>query len=401
MINKIWKISLPLSIIGIIALIILFIITNNINFKLNGNNNIKIDLYTNYIDEGYDAFLFKKSIKNKVKVINQLDINKIGTYKIIYNLSYLGKNLSLERTIEVIDNEIPIIKLNGKDEIILYINEEYIEEGATAYDNYDKDITNNIIIESNLDTSTTGNYEITYKIKDSSGNENKLTRKIIVKEKAIIQPTQTETYDINDPIIKYIKENNYDISIGYYNLITGKEYYYQENKIYYGASLIKTLDAIYIYDNNLVNEEIKNHINKAISISDNESHYYLLNYIGKNNLKNYGVNLGASNTLSGTDSYGNTTVKDQIVYLKKLYELSKNNEELKSYFINDYGNYLKINNLKVMHKYGYWSQYYHDVGIVLDDNPYIIVVLTKHGSNSYNIINNLSQLIYNYHKNSN
>lgn len=71
----------------------------------------------------------------------------------------------------------------------------------------------------------------------------------------------------------------------------------------------------------------------------------------KNNLKNYGIKLGAYNTLNGNDSYGNTSVKDQVVYLKKLYEICENSDELKSYFINDYGNYLNYNNLTVMHKY--------------------------------------------------
>ena len=52
-----------------------------------------------------------------------------------------------------------------------------------------------------------------------------------------------------------------------------------------------------------------------------------------------------------------------------------------------------------MHKYGYYGQYYHDVGIVLDDEPYIVVILTNHGSdNKKEIINNLSNLMYKYYK---
>ena len=52
-----------------------------------------------------------------------------------------------------------------------------------------------------------------------------------------------------------------------------------------------------------------------------------------------------------------------------------------------------------MHKYGYYGQYYHDVGIVLDNEPYIIVILTNHGNdNKQEIINNLANLMYKYHK---
>ena len=64
------------------------------------------------------------------------------------------------------------------------------------------------------------------------------------------------------------------------------------------------------------------------------------------------------------------------------------------------GNYLVFDNIEVMHKYGYQGCYYHDVGIVLDEEPYIIVILTEHGKDSdtkrKEIINRISKIIYNY-----
>ena len=135
------------------------------------------------------------------------------------------------------------------------------------------------------------------------------------------------------------------------------------------------------------------------------NHHYLVKYIGKNNLKQYGIDLGASNTLNGTDDYGQTTVKDQIIYMKKLYEITKNNQnkELKSYFIESTWNLLKFNKSpQIMHKYGHYESVHHNVGIVLDDNPYIIVVLTKEGHGNYsNIIPTISKKIYEYHKSNN
>lgn len=48
-----------------------------------------------------------------------------------------------------------------------------------------------------------------------------------------------------------------------------------------------------------------------------------------------------------------------------------------------------------MHKYGKTNQYYHDVGIVLDDSPYIVVVLTTESYNDVQkIISDLSSKIY-------
>lgn len=182
--------------------------------------------------------------------------------------------------------------------------------------------------------------------------------------------------------------------------LNGNTFYYNKNKIYYGASLIKTLDALYLYEHNMVNDDIKAHIKKAISVSNNESHKYLVNYIGKDKLKDYGVSLGATNTLAGGDYYGNTTINDQIIYMKKLYEITKDykNNELKSFFINDYANYLKFNEIDVAHKYGYYNKYFHETGIFLDTEPYILIILTEEANNNYkNIINNISKLIYKFH----
>lgn len=391
------KFIISLMMVTIIFISVIFIFKMNVVFKLKGDNKLYLSLNETYIEYGYIASIFNYDISKKVKIFNNLNTSIVGNYNINYSLKFLWHKYLLRREINVVDNTPPSIELNGDDEIKIYVGDTFIDEGAVAIDNYDKDITDNIIIESNLDTTKEGEYSIVYSAKDSSGNENKVTRKVIVQNKNMVSNYGFE--DINNSIVKYVKEHNYDVSIGYYNLITNKKFLYRENKIYYGASLIKTLDAIYLYDNNLINDSTRSYVEKAISVSDNNAHQYLVNYIGRDNLKNYGINLGAKNTLAGDDNFGNTTVNDQIVYLKKLYNITKNNEELKSFFINDYGNYLKINNLSVMHKYGYYGQYYHDVGIVLDNEPYIIVILTNHGNdNKQEIINNLANLMYKYHK---
>ena len=392
MLGRIWRFTFGLTVGGIVSLIFVFICVNNISFSLNGEKDNTVLVYSEYKDEGIKAYLFNEDISNRVKITSNLDTNKIGTYYINFNLRFLNTYFKLKREIKVIDNIEPVITLNGESEINLYLGNEYMDKGAVAIDNYDGDITSNIIVNSNVDTNKVGNYEVKCTINDSSNNSSSVIRKVNVLPKKVINYTQ------DNKIVTYIKKNNLNISLGYYNLINGKSFYYKENKVYYGASLIKTLDAIYLYDKNLVNDNIKPYIEKTISVSENDSHKYLINFIGKENFRQYGLSLGATYTLVGGDNYGNTNVKDQIVYLKKLYSITKDNNELKSYFINDYYNYLKLDNIEIMHKYGWWNNYFHDVGIVLDDVPYIIVVLTEHGENSYNIINNISKLVYEYHK---
>lgn len=197
---------------------------------------------------------------------------------------------------------------------------------------------------------------------------------------------------------KHIEQKHYQVSIGYYNLKTKKSFYYRADKLYYGASLIKTLDAIYLYDKCLMTKDLEPYVQKAISKSDNASHHYLVNKIGKQNLKNYANSLGAKNVLELTDNYGNTTVYDQMIYLQKLYILAKTNKKLQSFFVNNYANYMKIDGVQNLHKYGYFRSYFHDVGIFLDQEPYLLIILTEHGYDDYkSIIRELSQLMHQYH----
>ena len=48
--------------------------------------------------------------------------------------------------------------------------EEYEDSGATASDNYDGDITNDIVTVNNVNRATFGTYTVTYNVSDSSGN---------------------------------------------------------------------------------------------------------------------------------------------------------------------------------------------------------------------------------------
>lgn len=400
--NKNYKQKIIILIISIIILILsnIFIIIKNIKLELIGKSEETIEVFNEYIDPGFTSTIFNKNINNLIKTSSNINTNIIGSYKTTYKLSIL--NIKKTRTINVVDTEKPTITLKGNSTINLYIGDTYTDEGVEITDNYDSDLSNNLNIENNLDTSKKGTYTITYTVRDSSNNTNSITRTINVLEKIIINQNTTNQCNLSNPIEKYICQNNYNISVGYYNLTNGKSYYYKPNKLYYGASLIKTLDALYLYDKNLINDNLKEYVKLAITISDNPSHHYLVNYIGKNNLRNYGKSIGAKYTLTqDNENFGFTNVNDQIAYMKRLHEITKDgqNEELKSFFLNTRKNCLLFENSpQIMHKYGHWEPVYHNSGIVLDKNPYIVVILTQEGYNNYQtIIKTLSKLVYEYH----
>ncbi|HOP65871.1 MAG TPA: serine hydrolase [Bacilli bacterium] len=231
----------------------------------------------------------------------------------------------------------------------------------------------------------------------------------------------------------YIKNNYPYTSIEYYDLETGLTYTYNENTVYYGASLIKTLDALYIYNKALEDESIldtkltytssyqrgsslemakysfgekvtvRNLVKYAITVSDNSAHQMLIDYIGFSKLKAYGNSLGNNYTLIGGDNYGNIDLSDAFNYMVNVNKYINNNgelgEELRNYFDNDYDNFLNLDGVNALHKYGYYAGYFHDIGIMEDDDPYIIVVLTNYGYDNFKtIVNNISKKVNALHE---
>ena len=72
----------------------------------------------------------------------------------------------------VTDTTAPVITLVGDAEITVEVGSTYTDLGATASDNYDGDITADIVTVNNVDTShVIGSYTVTYNVTDSSGND--------------------------------------------------------------------------------------------------------------------------------------------------------------------------------------------------------------------------------------
>jgi hypothetical protein len=74
----------------------------------------------------------------------------------------------------------PVIALMGEPNISITQGEEYVDEGATAEDDTDGDITSNIIVENAVDVSTVGTYTVSYSTTDLAGNRAEITRTVEV-----------------------------------------------------------------------------------------------------------------------------------------------------------------------------------------------------------------------------
>lgn len=223
---------------------------------------------------------------------------------------------------------------------------------------------------------------------------------------------------LKEDIDNYIVDNNFKTSVYYEDITTGFTYTYNASTVYYGCSLIKLVDALYLIEKatngeiDLDNEKIvytKNYkvdyssgmatrtigeevslrdlITYAISVSDNTAHLMLIDYIGFNNLKEYGESLGAKVILTGGDKYGNQTAEDTNIYLKEAYKIITENQEygefLKNIMDNDERNAFNTEDIKIYHKYGSYGSNFHDIGLSLEERPYAISIFTLHENSNY------------------
>ncbi len=174
LINQIKKISktkiifIFIMIICFLFLLVCLIMTPKL--KLKGSNEITLKYPDKYTEPGYTSKIIGGDITKDVVIVGKVNYSKPGTYTV----TYISKNFIFEtkvtRTVNVIDDESPIIKLKGNEEVLVCPNQKYKEEGFEITDNFDKNLKPEIIENEN---------EIIYVVKDSSGNKTKKIRKLV------------------------------------------------------------------------------------------------------------------------------------------------------------------------------------------------------------------------------
>lgn len=100
-------------------------------------------------------------------------------------ISKIKNNTREEKVVSFTDNTSTEIVLNGNQIITLYLNEKYEEPGYTAKTNDGKDITDKIKVNSNLDITTAGEYEIKYTLDNSQTTS--ATRTVNVKPIEVLE----------------------------------------------------------------------------------------------------------------------------------------------------------------------------------------------------------------------
>ena len=144
-----------------------------------GETTISIEVGDIYTDEGATAVdETDGDITSGIVVVNLVDGDIEGSYTVTYNVSDTAGNSAAEgtRTVNVTapqplaDTIVPVITLVGEATVTLEVGATYIDEGATATDDIDGDITATIVIDNLVDATTLGTYTVTYNVSDATGN---------------------------------------------------------------------------------------------------------------------------------------------------------------------------------------------------------------------------------------
>jgi energy-converting hydrogenase Eha subunit C len=140
-----------------------------------GSNPVNITVGNSYTDAGATAFDIEDgNITANIVRTGTVNTSVVGTSTITYNVSD-SKGLAaipVTRTVVVVEapvNNRPVITLIGSSTVSVIAGSLYIDQGATAFDIEDGNITANIVRSGTVNTSVVGTSTVTYNVSDSKG----------------------------------------------------------------------------------------------------------------------------------------------------------------------------------------------------------------------------------------
>jgi len=154
-----------------------------------GSSPVNLSVGDSYTDAGATANdNVDGDITANISTVNPVNTSAVGSYTVKYNVSDAAGNAAVEvtRTVIVSDTTAPVITLLGSNPVNLSFGDSYSDAGATANDNVDGNVTNNISTVNPVDTNAVGSYTVTYNVSDAAGNAaTEVTRTVIVSDNTV------------------------------------------------------------------------------------------------------------------------------------------------------------------------------------------------------------------------
>lgn len=146
----------------------------------------ELEIYTpTYTEAGYIATDdLDGDITQNVTVSTDYQSGKEGSFTFEYTVSdSSGNTSSAKRRVTVRDTSAPVITLKGGSVLYMYTGGTYAEQGFSAFDAFDGDVSANVTVNGTPDTNVAGAYRITYSASDTKGNTTSAQRTVYIIDK--------------------------------------------------------------------------------------------------------------------------------------------------------------------------------------------------------------------------
>ena len=175
---------------------------DHLALAINGPQFITLEYGSKYYESGANAIYTVEAegvapISVPVKISGEVDTSQLGDYLITYSVERGDKMRTASRRVRVVDTQAPVIILDIIPGSYTLPNHSYQEEGFTAIDNHDGDLTGQVVY-----TEVDG--QVIYTVSDSSGNTTTVTRTI-----HYFDPTPPELQLSGDRILVITTGNAY------------------------------------------------------------------------------------------------------------------------------------------------------------------------------------------------
>ncbi|OGI29826.1 MAG: hypothetical protein A2288_03645 [Candidatus Moranbacteria bacterium RIFOXYA12_FULL_44_15] len=131
-----------------------------------------VEVHTSFTDAGAtwtDAVDGSGTVASATSGTVNTDV--VGDYTLTYAYTDANSNTgSATRTVHVVDTTRPVITLLGVTPATVELGSTYTDAGATALDNYDGNLTTNIVAVNPVDANIVGVYTVTYNVTDIHHN---------------------------------------------------------------------------------------------------------------------------------------------------------------------------------------------------------------------------------------
>ena len=165
-----------LAILLLTASMLMLIDARYVRFYMTGDEDVTLEYGTPWVEPGVYAVtagrLFgERPERLPMEILGSVDSGRLGTYVLRYTTRFLWSDYEIERRVSIVDTTPPVLELKTIEGYTPTWLTGYAEEGYSAYDTCDGDLTGKVKRTPEAD-------RIVYTVSDSSGNTTTAVREL-------------------------------------------------------------------------------------------------------------------------------------------------------------------------------------------------------------------------------